>query len=74
MAQFYIIFKDLVYCLQNCQFQCDLLPDMYCITIDKRHPFIHAQTTWLLFYWRLFMFTTLDYGYYESHYLRVTKS
>ena len=35
-AQFYIIFKGLVYSLQNCQFQCALLPDTYCIIIDKR--------------------------------------
>ena len=35
-AQLYMIFKGLVYSLQNCQFQCDLLPDMYCIIIDKR--------------------------------------
>ena len=35
-AQLYIIFKGLVYSLQNCQFQCDLLPDTYCIIIDKR--------------------------------------
>ena len=35
-AQLYIIFKDLVYSLQNCQFRCDLLSDMYYIIIDKR--------------------------------------
>ena len=35
-AQLYIIFMGLVYSLQICQFQCDLLPDMYCIIIDKR--------------------------------------
>ena len=35
-AQLYIIFKDLVYSLQNCQFRCDLLPYMHCIIIDKR--------------------------------------
>ena len=35
-AQLYIIFKGLVYSLQNCQFQCHLLPDLYCIIIDKR--------------------------------------
>ena len=35
-AQHYIIFKGLVYSLQNCQFQCDLLTDTYCIITDKR--------------------------------------
>ena len=36
-AQLYIIFKGLVYSLQNCQlFQCDFLPDLDCIIIDKR--------------------------------------
>ena len=35
-AQFDIIFKNLVCSLQNCQFQRDLLPDMYFIIIDKR--------------------------------------
>ena len=36
MAQLYIIFKGFAYSLQNRQFQCDLLPDLYCIIIDKR--------------------------------------
>ena len=35
-AQLYIIFKGWVYSLQNCQFQCALLPDTYFIIIDKR--------------------------------------
>ena len=35
-AQLYIIFKGFVYNSQNCQFQCDLLPGMYCIIIDRR--------------------------------------
>ena len=35
-AHFYIIFKGLVYSLQICQFQRDLLSNMYCIIIDKR--------------------------------------
>ena len=35
-AQLYIIFKGFVYNSQNCQFQCDSLPGMYCIIIDKR--------------------------------------
>ena len=35
-AQLYIIFKCLVYSIQNCQFQWDVLPDTFRIIIDKR--------------------------------------
>ena len=35
-AQLYVIFKSLVYSLQNCLFQCDLMTDTYCIIIDKK--------------------------------------
>ena len=35
-AQVYIIVKGLVYSLQKCQFQCDLLPGMYDLCILNR--------------------------------------
>ena len=40
-AQPLIIIKGLVYSLQNCQFQCDLLPDTYCIKIDEVETLFH---------------------------------